>query len=86
MHEESETRDISIGEWIFTLILTWLPVIGFIMLLLWAFDKGTHPSKANWAKAQLVIFLSFFGVFFLLVSLIGLGALLEFLEINGDYY
>ena len=58
-HYDEETRDeISTGEWIASTILAHLPLIGIIILLFWAFGGGTSPTKANWAKAQLILAVS----------------------------
>lgn len=57
---------ISVGEWIGTIIITAIPIVGFIMLLVWAFSATTNPNKANWAKAQLlfVVISIFFVILF----------------------
>ena len=63
-HYDEEDRDeISTGEWIASTILAHLPLIGLIMLLVWAFGGSTSPTKANWAKAQLIIVVAIFGLF-----------------------
>ena len=46
---------MTIGDWIITLIITYIPLIGFIMLFVWAFGDGTHPSKKSWAQALLIM-------------------------------
>lgn len=46
---------VSIGDWVITLILVCIPVVNFIMLLVWAFSSNTPVSKANWAKATLLL-------------------------------
>ena len=58
-HYDEEDRDeISTGEWIASTILAHLPLIGIVILLVWAFGGGTSPAKANWAKAQLILAVS----------------------------
>jgi hypothetical protein len=49
-------HEVSIGEWMVTLLITFLPLIGLIMLFVWAFGDGTNPSKKNWAIATLIWF------------------------------
>ena len=51
---------VSIGEWILTFIILILPLINLIALLYWSFSSGTNPSKANFAKAYLIIILVMF--------------------------
>ena len=45
---------MSIGDWLITLIIIAIPLVGFVMLLVWAFDSNTNPSKSNYAKARLI--------------------------------
>ncbi|CAB0150291.1 hypothetical protein PSI9734_00844 [Pseudidiomarina piscicola] len=45
---------VSVGEWMLTIFLTFIPLVNLIALIIWAFSSGTKPSKANWAKASLL--------------------------------
>ncbi|ODP28972.1 hypothetical protein PTI45_01481 [Paenibacillus nuruki] len=61
---------ISVKEWMLTLLLLAIPIVNLVMLFVWAFGGGTHPTKANYAKAGLlwaaiviVIYLVIFLVF-----------------------
>lgn len=47
-------NEVSIGEWMITLLITALPLIGLIMLFVWAFGDGTNLSKKNWAISMLI--------------------------------
>ena len=49
------------GEWVITILIAVIPIVGFIMLIVWAFGSGTNPNKANWAKAGLIWYLVFIG-------------------------
>ena len=42
------------GEWVMTLFLVCIPIVGFILLLVWAFGSNCAPSKKNWARANLI--------------------------------
>lgn len=46
---------VSIANWIVTMILVAIPIINIIMLVVWAFSSSTPKSKANWAKATLLL-------------------------------
>lgn len=46
--------EISIGDWVVTLLVAAIPLVGIIMMFVWAFGGNAHPSKANWAKAMLI--------------------------------
>ena len=44
----------SVGQWMLTIFIAAIPLVGLIMLFVWAFGSSTHPEKANWAKAMLI--------------------------------
>ncbi len=44
---------VSTSDWILTIILSYIPVIGFILLVFWAF-AAKKTSKKNFAKANLI--------------------------------
>ncbi len=52
--ETTQSKPVSTGDWIVTIIIAAIPIVNIIMLLVWAFGSGTNPSKANWAKAYLI--------------------------------
>jgi len=56
-NQGSGYQPMSIGDWIVTFIVTAIPLVGFIMLFVWAFGDGTHPSKKTWAQAYLILML-----------------------------
>ena len=71
LDESPQYVPMSIGDWIITSIILAIPIVGFVMLFVWGFGSNTQPSKANWAKASLimigisiVIVLLFFGSIF----------------------
>ena len=49
-------NEVSVGEWVITILITSLPLLGLIMLFVWAFGDGANPSKKNWAIATLIWF------------------------------
>jgi len=66
---------MTLGDWLITLIVTYIPFVGFIMLFVWAFGDGAHPSKKSWAQAVLIfvaisfiLFIVLIVVFFTIVS------------------
>lgn len=50
-------RILSVKDWAITIFISSLPLVGFIMLLIWAFDSNTNMNKQNYAKASLLIML-----------------------------
>ena len=53
MHEEPKAFN-SLGQWVLNIFLAWLPIAGFVLLLVWSFSSGTNPEKKNWARAMLI--------------------------------
>ena len=78
LNESPQYSPLTVGDWIITSIILAIPIVGFVMLFVWGFGSNTQPSKANWAKATLimigisfVIMLLFFGsIFGVLINLI----------------
>ncbi len=50
-------RPMTMGDWLVTLIIQMIPLVGLIMLFVWAFGDSTHPSKKTWAQASLIMML-----------------------------
>ena len=49
---------VGVGEWVGVLVLaTFVPCIGVILMLVWAFGNTEKKSKANFCKAFLIIWL-----------------------------
>jgi hypothetical protein len=48
------TPAVTVGEWIVTMLITAIPLVGLIMLFVWAFGGGANLNKSNWAKAALI--------------------------------
>lgn len=46
---------VTVGEWIITFLITGIPVVGLIMLFVWAFGSQANLSKSNYAKAVLIV-------------------------------
>jgi hypothetical protein len=56
---------VKTGEWVIIFLITAIPLVGFIMLFVWAFGNSTNNSKANWAKATLIWIAIIIGIYFL---------------------
>lgn len=54
-NEPIRKETLSVGDWLITLIVTAIPIVNIIMLFVWAFGSGTPTTKANWAKAALIL-------------------------------
>ena len=54
METQSQAQVLTVKDWIITILITAIPLVGFIMLFVWAFGSNENPNKSNWAKASLI--------------------------------
>ena len=67
-----KTTDMSVGAWVGTLILTAIPIVGFICLIVWAVSSSPEKrSRKNWAIAQFILMLIGIILTVILVALYG---------------
>lgn len=70
-NQNQPCEPVSVKEWIIANIVMMIPVVNVIMMLVWAFSSNTNPSKANYFKAILLLFVIGIALTFIL-SLLGL--------------
>lgn len=75
---EYKKPSTSLGEWVIAVLVRRLPIVGFIMLIVWATDKNTDLEKANWAKAELIVKAIIFAILIIFVAIIGFGVFANF--------
>ena len=76
-------ENVTVGEWMITLLLTAIPCVNLIMLLVWAFGGGAKKSKSNWAKATLIFMLISLAISLILGIIMGLAGVSM---VNQMYY
>ena len=54
MEPQHNEKPISVGEWVLNIFIVSIPLVGLIMLIVWAVSKDIPESKSNWAKGMLV--------------------------------
>ena len=52
--ENENAPVVTVGDWVLTYLIAAIPLVGIIMLFIWAFGNDTNPNKPNWAKAALI--------------------------------
>jgi hypothetical protein len=73
-NSEFKHPSVTTGDWFLTILVANIPIIGLIMLVVWAIDKQGNPSKANWAKAKLIWYAVAIGLGLIFIILMGIGA------------
>ena len=76
LSSQQDSKIMSPKEWALTIFLASLPIIGFILVLVWAFDSSTDLQKKNWAKGSLLLMLIYFVLAMVFLFMFGGLALL----------
>jgi branched-subunit amino acid transport protein AzlD len=69
--DNSNQKPMSVKDWLITLLIMAIPIVGFIMLFVYAFSDSENLNKKNWAKAQLIVLAIVMGLFLLFFILFG---------------
>lgn len=69
--ENSNQKPMSVKDWLITLLIMAIPLVGFIMLFVYAFSDSENVNRKNWAKAQLIVMAIVIGLVLLFFILFG---------------
>jgi uncharacterized membrane-anchored protein len=69
--QDQNQKPMSVKEWVITLLIMAIPLVGFIMLFVYAFGSNENINKQNWAKAQLLVAAIVLGFVLLLFMIFG---------------
>lgn len=72
--QASENGVVKVGDWMISILIMSIPLVGLIMLFVWAFGKGENENKKNWAKANLIWF-----AIMTVIMIIIFGSMMSFL-------
>jgi heme/copper-type cytochrome/quinol oxidase subunit 2 len=82
---QRQFKSLTIGDWLITFLIQAIPVVGFIMLFVWAFGGDTHPSKKTWAQATLIFMVIIVVLTIIVFALIGGLIMSMFQGMDYDY-
>ena len=69
--ENHETAPVmTMKDWVITLLITCIPMVGFVMLFVWGFSDSANPNKKNWARAALIMLAVSTVLYFVIFGLI----------------
>ncbi|MCL2503413.1 MAG: hypothetical protein FWE94_02220 [Coriobacteriia bacterium] len=66
----ANSEPLSVGSYIGIFILSAIPLVGLIVLLVWAFSSSTNLNRKNYARATLILSVICIAVSFLLGALV----------------
>lgn len=71
MQTLEDNRTLDAKEWALTIFISSLPLIGFIMLIVWGFGDNSNIHKKNWAKGTLLLWIIGLIILFAFLFLFG---------------
>jgi type II secretory pathway component PulF len=69
--KQSNSSVMSVSDWVITLLIMAIPFINIVMLFVWAFGNNDNETRANWAKAYLIMMLIGIGLTIIIFSIFG---------------
>ena len=82
--EQQNTQIMSVKDWVITLLLTAIPLVGIILLFVWAFGNDGNQIRQNWAKGNLILAGIILGLY-LLVAVLFFGMFAASTASSGFY-
>ena len=79
----NDQRALNFKEWALNIFLAGIPLLGLILLLVWAFNDSGNIHRKEWAKGMLLIYLIFIVLWVLFFFVFGGLALLG--GMAGEY-
>lgn len=58
---------MSVKDWVITVLLTAIPLVGIVLLFVWAFGNDGNQTRANWAKGNLIVAAIMIGLWMLII-------------------
>lgn len=66
---------MTMGDWILTLIVGFIPCVGFILYLVWAFSRTGNVNRRNYCRASLIVGAVVIAIYVILVLVFGAAIL-----------
>ncbi|GGA35113.1 hypothetical protein [Psychrobacillus lasiicapitis] len=70
--QQKPVGDMSVGEWLITMLIMIIPIVNIVMLFIWGF--GSPDKRRNYARASLIwmaisigLIIIFYGAIFALI-------------------
>jgi len=70
-NQNANQQPLSVKDWLITLLLMSIPLVGFVLLFVYAFGSSENVNKQNWAKAQLIFIAIIIGLMIVFFSIFG---------------
>lgn len=86
----AQNQEMTVGQWVLTIFLSGLGIVGIVLLFVWGFSYDTPPAKKNYARAMLIfqgiaIVISIILIPVFVIGIAGLAEELDSSMINGMF-
>jgi len=85
MEQQNTPQIMSVKDWVITILLTAIPLVGIILLFVWAFGNDGNKIRQNWAKGNLIA-VAIFLALYLLILIFFFGFFATAAATGGNYY
>ncbi len=69
--ENQDQKPMSVKDWLVTLLIMAIPLVGLVRLFVYAFGDGGNVNRKNWAKAQLIFMAIILALFMICMLIFG---------------
>ena len=69
LNENSDTRPMTVGDWMLTLLVLAIPIVNLIMYLFWGLSSTGNVNRRNFCKASIYWVLIIFGIYLVFMLL-----------------
>ncbi len=66
-----DQKPMSVGDWLITVVILALPLVGLIMLFVWGFGSSGNINRRNYCRATLILALIIFVLTLLFLFVFG---------------
>ena len=74
VNEHADTKPITVGGWMLTLLVLAIPLVNLIMYLVWALSSSGNLNRRNFCRASIYWFLIILGIYVLILALVGVAS------------
>ena len=71
VNEHADTRPMTVGGWMLTLLVLAIPFVNLVMYLIWALSGAGNLNRRNFCRASIYWFLIILGLYVLFLALVG---------------
>ena len=68
-NEQADARPMTVGDWMLTLLVLAIPLVNFVMYVVWALSGTGNVNRRNFCRATIYWFLIIVGIWLVVLVL-----------------